>query len=119
VNPPYHIYPSEELNVIEKKFFPSFLEMIKTIVKGYLSVQRCVGEGVPTVQKGTFVNGFDESWPIVYGDDGFGFARKGGEFTSRHKDVETHLSPQAPSFRSHDRHLAIMLSREELCEFWC
>ena len=31
----------------------------------------------PTVQGGTFVNGFYESWPISYAENAFGFARTG------------------------------------------
>src|SRR5262249_37928369 len=34
-------------------------------------------EASPYVQNGTFVNGFFESWPIVYAEDAFGFARTG------------------------------------------
>jgi alpha,alpha-trehalose phosphorylase len=34
-------------------------------------------EGGPSVQNGTFVNGFYESWPIVYGEEAYDFARTG------------------------------------------
>jgi trehalose/maltose hydrolase-like predicted phosphorylase len=34
-------------------------------------------EGGPSVQNGTFVNGFYETWPIVYGEEAYGFARTG------------------------------------------
>src|SRR5213594_4456959 len=34
-------------------------------------------EGSPSVQNGTFVNGFYESWPIVYAEEAYGFARTG------------------------------------------
>jgi alpha,alpha-trehalose phosphorylase len=34
-------------------------------------------EGRPVHQTGTFINGFYESWPIVYGEEAFGFARTG------------------------------------------
>ena len=31
----------------------------------------------PTPRTGTVINGFHETWPIVYGEDAFGFARTG------------------------------------------
>jgi alpha,alpha-trehalose phosphorylase len=34
-------------------------------------------EGDPSVQNGTFVNGFYEEWPIVYAEEGYGFTRTG------------------------------------------
>ncbi len=80
VKPPHHIYPPDEWNLIEKKFHPSAMEMTETIFaigNGYLGTRGCVEEGVPAVQNGTFVNGFYESWPIVYGEEAYGFARTG------------------------------------------
>lgn len=80
VKPPPHIYPPDEWNLIEKKFHPPAIEMTETIFaigNGYLGMRGCGEEGVPAVQNGTFVNGFYESWPIVYGEEAFGFARTG------------------------------------------
>ena len=80
VKPPHHIYPPDEWNLIEKKFHPPFMEMTETIFaigNGYLGMRGCVEEGVPVIQNGTFVNGFYESWPIVYGEEAYGFARTG------------------------------------------
>jgi alpha,alpha-trehalose phosphorylase len=37
----------------------------------------CPEEGGPNAENGTFLNGFYESWPIVYGEDAFGFAKTG------------------------------------------
>jgi alpha,alpha-trehalose phosphorylase len=34
-------------------------------------------EGDPSVQNGTFINGFYEEWPIVYSETAYGFARTG------------------------------------------
>ena len=34
-------------------------------------------EGRPVIQSGTYINGFHETWPIVYGEDAFGFAKTG------------------------------------------
>jgi len=80
VKPPPHIYPPDEWNLIEKNFHPPFMEMTETIFaigNGYVGMRGCVEEGVPAVHNGTFVNGFYESWPIVYGEEAYGFARTG------------------------------------------
>ncbi len=34
-------------------------------------------EGTPAFQSGTFINGFYDSWPIVYGEEAYGFANTG------------------------------------------
>ncbi|MDH4361681.1 MAG: glycoside hydrolase family 65 protein, partial [Nitrospirota bacterium] len=52
-------------------------ETIFAIGNGYVGMRGCVEEGVPAVHNGTFVNGFYESWPIVYGEEAYGFARTG------------------------------------------
>ncbi len=80
VMPPHHIYPSDEWNYIEKQFTPQYLAMTETIFStgnGYFGMRGCFEEGTPVVQNGTFINGFYESWPIIYGEDAYGFARTG------------------------------------------
>jgi alpha,alpha-trehalose phosphorylase len=80
VTPPHHIYPPDEWNMIEKQFTPQYLAMTETIFStgnGYLGMRGCFEDGTPVVQNGTFINGFYESWPIVYGEDAYGFARTG------------------------------------------
>src|SRR5262245_55368114 len=44
---------------------------------GFLGIRGAFEEGSPAFHHGTFVNGFHETWPIVYGEDAFGFARTG------------------------------------------
>ena len=80
LSPPPHIYPPDEWNMVEKQFSPKFLEMTETIFatgNGYIGMRGCFEEGKPVVQNGTFINGFYESWPIVYGEDAYGFAKNG------------------------------------------
>jgi alpha,alpha-trehalose phosphorylase len=80
VTPPSHIYPADEWNMIEKQYTPQFLEMTETIFStgnGYLGMRGCFEDGVPVMQDGTFINGYYESWPIVYGEEAFGFATTG------------------------------------------
>jgi len=80
VVPPSHAYPADEWNIVEKQYSPAFLEMTETIFamgNGYFGMRGCPEEGTPLCNNGTYVNGFYDTWPIVYGEDAFGFARTG------------------------------------------
>ncbi len=80
LNPPPHIYPVDGWKIIERSFYPRFqaqTETIFSIGNGYLGLRGNFEEGAPVVQSGTFVNGFHESWPIIYGEQAFGFAKTG------------------------------------------
>ncbi len=66
--------------MIEKEFYPSFLAQAETIFamsNGYLGMRGNFEEGRPAFQTGTFVNGFHETWPIIYGEEAYGFAKTG------------------------------------------
>ena len=66
--------------MIEKKFNPRYLAQMETILaigNGYLGMRGSFEEGGPVAEEGTFVNGFYESWPIVYGEEAYGFAKTG------------------------------------------
>jgi alpha,alpha-trehalose phosphorylase len=80
LRPPSRDYPADEWNVIERAFRPDFLAQLETMLavgNGYIGMRGCPEEGGPNVENGTFVNGFYETWPIVYGEDAFGFAKTG------------------------------------------
>lgn len=80
VRPPEFVYPIEEWKMVEKRFYPRFLPQAETIFSvgnGYLGMRGNFEEGRPVFQSGTFVNGFYESWPIVYGEEAYGFAKTG------------------------------------------
>jgi alpha,alpha-trehalose phosphorylase len=80
LRPPSRHYPADEWNVIEKAFRPEFLAQVETMTalgNGYLGMRGCPEEGGPNAENGTFLNGFYESWPIVYGEEAFGFAKTG------------------------------------------
>jgi alpha,alpha-trehalose phosphorylase len=80
LRPPSHDYPADEWNVIEKNFHPEFLAQLETMLSlgnGYLGMRGCPEEGGPNAENGTFINGFFETWPIVYGEDAYGFAKTG------------------------------------------
>jgi alpha,alpha-trehalose phosphorylase len=78
--PPFHDYPADEWNIIEKGFHPEFLAQLETMLalgNGYLGMRGCPEEGGPTAENGTFINGFYETRPIVYGEEAYGFAKTG------------------------------------------
>ncbi|HSC57505.1 MAG TPA: hypothetical protein VLC51_09890, partial [Nitrospira sp.] len=59
---------------------PDLLEQGETMFalgNGYLGMRGCFEEGGPIGQNGTFINGFYESWPIVYPEDAYGLATTG------------------------------------------
>ena len=80
VDPPSHIYPVEDWRIVQKRFAPDLLAQDETLfstANGYLGMRGAFEEGAPVSYDGTFVNGFFESWPIIYGEDAHGFAKTG------------------------------------------
>ncbi len=77
---PEYVYPPDEWRLVEKKFYPDFLPATETTfatANGYLGLRGSFEEGAPVFESGTFVNGFYESWPIVHGEEAYGFAETG------------------------------------------
>ena len=65
---------------VDGNFHPEFLAQLETMLalgNGYLGMRGCPEEGGPYAENGTFINGFYETRPIVYGEDAYGFARTG------------------------------------------
>jgi alpha,alpha-trehalose phosphorylase len=80
IKPPPHIYPADDWNLVEQKFMPELVETTESFfatANGYLGMRGCFEEGTPVANNGTYVNGFHETWPIVYGEDAYGFAKTG------------------------------------------
>jgi alpha,alpha-trehalose phosphorylase len=80
LKPPSHDYPPDEWNIIEKAFHPEFLAQLETMLalgNGYLGMRGGPDEGGPNAENGTFINGFYETRPIIYGEEAYGFAKTG------------------------------------------
>ena len=63
-----------------KAFHPEFLAQLETMLalgNGYLGMRGCPEEGGPNAENSTFINGFYETRPIVYGEEAYGFAKTG------------------------------------------
>ena len=77
---PEHVYPTDEWHLVENRYYPRLLPQMETLFStsnGFLGMRGCHEEGNPVYQSGTFLNGFHETWPIVYGENAFGFATTG------------------------------------------
>src|SRR5215469_6611211 len=80
LKPPIQDYPPSEWSVLETNFRPEFMAQMESVLalgNGYMGMRGGPEEGEPCAQNGTFVNGFYETWPIIYGEEAFGFARTG------------------------------------------
>ncbi|KST69253.1 glycoside hydrolase family 65 protein [Mastigocoleus testarum] len=80
VNLPKHVYPVDPWRIVEKQYYPRFLAQMETmfsVSNGYLGMRGVSEEGKPVFENGTFINGFYEKWPIVYGEEAYGFAKTG------------------------------------------
>jgi alpha,alpha-trehalose phosphorylase len=77
---PEHVYPADEWKLVEKYYYPKLMPATETIFSvgnGYIGMRGNFDEGSPAHQTGTFINGFHETWPIIYGEDAHGFAKTG------------------------------------------
>lgn len=73
-------YPVDEWRLIERNFTDRYLARVETLLSlsnGYLGMRGTHDEGRPVVERGTFINGFHETWPIEHAEDAFGFASTG------------------------------------------
>jgi alpha,alpha-trehalose phosphorylase len=66
--------------MIETRFHGELVaqsETIGTVANGYLGMRGCPEEGAPSKENCTLINGFYETWPIVYPETAYGFAKTG------------------------------------------
>ena len=80
LKPPPQDFRPDPWSLIENKFHPEFIAQTESVLalgNGYLGMRGGPEEGDPCVQNGTFINGFYETWPIIYGEEAYGFARTG------------------------------------------
>lgn len=53
------------------------LESLFALSNGWMGIRGATEEGTPSFRPGVLLNGFYETWPIVYGEEAYGFARTG------------------------------------------
>ncbi len=77
---PTSVYPIDEWALVETSFEEDYLaraETIFSLANGYVGIRGCADEGRPYYDRGTFVNGFHETWPIHHAEEAYGFAKTG------------------------------------------
>ena len=75
-----HIYSPDPWRINEKQFYPELIGLAETVFctsNGYIGMRGAFEEGNPSYQNFTIVNGFYETWPIIYGEEAFGFTKMG------------------------------------------
>jgi alpha,alpha-trehalose phosphorylase len=80
VLPPEDIYPIHDWRLVESRLNLEVMAQTETVfstANGYLGMRGAFEEGGPAYEHGTFINAFYESWPIIYGESAFGYARTG------------------------------------------
>jgi alpha,alpha-trehalose phosphorylase len=73
-------HPAADWLIVERRFDPERLpamESVFAVGNGYLGMRGAPEEGSPAHDPGVVLNGFYESWPIVYPEDAYGLARTG------------------------------------------
>jgi alpha,alpha-trehalose phosphorylase len=78
--PSEHAYPVADWQIVERRFAPEYLpalESVFAVANGYLGLRGTPEEGGPVHEAGAVLNGFHETWPIVYPEDAYGLARTG------------------------------------------
>lgn len=73
-------YPVDEWQLIEREFSQFYLPRLETLLSlsnGYLGMRGTHDEGRPVAERGTYINGFHETWPIQHAEHAFGFATTG------------------------------------------
>jgi hypothetical protein len=72
--------PAAPWRIAEARFSPDRLgahESVFAVGNGYVGVRGAPEEGTPAHDPGVVLNGFHETWPIVYPEDAYGLARTG------------------------------------------
>ncbi|MBO0746911.1 MAG: beta-phosphoglucomutase family hydrolase, partial [Acidimicrobiaceae bacterium] len=73
-------YPTDPWRLIERSYNPGYIEQTETLFalsNGYLGVRGSFEEGEPSYHPATLLNGFHETWPIMYPETAHGFATTG------------------------------------------
>ncbi len=73
-------YPVDEWALVETGVAERDIGVAETLFavgNGYLGMRGNPEEGRPSVDHGTYINGFHETWPINHAEEAYGFARTG------------------------------------------
>ena len=76
---------SEGWRIVERRLVPEQMgaaESVFAVGNGYFGIRGAPEEGAPGHDPGVILNGFHETWPIVYPEDAYGLARTGQTIVS-------------------------------------
>jgi len=77
---PEREYPPDPWRLVERRFMPGFLPQTETLFctsNGYLGIRATPEEGAPVHERGTYLNGFYETWPFPHAEEAHGLPRTG------------------------------------------
>ena len=80
LNPPRDVFPIDPWAMKSLRFTPEFVPQAETafaLANGYLGLRGSFSEDRPVREPGTYLNGFHELRPIVYGEHAYGFPQVG------------------------------------------
>lgn len=80
IRPPEHLYPPDDWRIVETRWTPQYADRSETVfalANGYVGVRGTPEEGRPSLEAGTFVSGFHETWPIIHAEEAYGLAKVG------------------------------------------
>ena len=92
--------------IAERRFAPEQLgarESLFAVGNGYLGVRGAPEEGAPAHDAGVILNGFHETWPIVYPEDAYGLARTGQTIVNAHRRLDRPPVRRRRAVRPRDR----------------
>jgi alpha,alpha-trehalose phosphorylase len=73
-------YPTDPWRMVECMYNPGYVEQTETLFSvsnGFLGIRGSFEEDEPSYRPSTLLNGFHETWPIVYPENAHGFATTG------------------------------------------
>jgi alpha,alpha-trehalose phosphorylase len=73
-------YPVDDWRLVERAYNREFIpqtESLFALANGFLGIRGSLEEGAPAGAPATLLNGFHETWPIVYPESAHGFATTG------------------------------------------
>jgi alpha,alpha-trehalose phosphorylase len=73
-------YAVDPWRLVERRYNPDYIEQTETLFavsNGFLGIRGSFEEGEPSYRPETLLNGFHETWPIVYAEPAHGFATTG------------------------------------------
>lgn len=103
----------------------SQIETLFALSNGYLGIRGSVEEGSPSFRPATLLNGFHDTWPIVYGEEAYGFARTGQTIVDAPDGMrmrlfvdDAHFSPESDDISDYRRTLHLDRGELERTVIW-